>query len=397
MIKVDSPWLHWPETLLLAEAVSPLRFVGGCVRDALLNRPVRDVDAATPLPPREVMTLLAAKGIKSVPTGIDHGTITAVIGGRHFEITTLRRDVSTDGRHATVAYTQDWKQDAGRRDFTMNALYCDMRGEVFDYFDGVTDAAAGHVRFIGNAKERITEDALRILRFFRFFAHYGKGTINIDGITACGELAPLTDGLSGERIAQEMLKLLVAEQAAEVVGLMQRHAVWPRVVPAVVKTETLDALPAILRKVGKKPEPLLSLALLLRTAQIDTAKLIEKVAARWKLSKAHHKHLIVLCDKENHWSAANDKQYKKHIRAWGSDVFIDRVIIAMAEGAEEASGLLAIALAKEWATPVFPVTGDDLIALGVAPGKDLGEKLAVLQVRWEESGYVLSKKELLAL
>jgi len=394
MVAIQAVWLHWPETKAVAEAITPLRFVGGCVRDAILNREVRDVDAATPLPPEQVTKLLKAAGIKAIPTGIDHGTITAVAGQRHFEITTLRRDVTTDGRHATVAYTEDWKEDAARRDFTMNALYCDPQGQVFDYFSGAADAAAGHVRFIGDARARIREDALRILRFFRFFAHYGKGAADTKGLTACGELAALIDSLSGERVAQEMLKLLVADAASEVVGLMQRHSVWEHIVPAIVKTETLAQLPQTIRKTQHTPDALIALALLLRSVSGGTAALINTIITRWKLSKAQGRRLELLC--HDKWQAAEDKEWKKQIRAWGKELFIDRAVIAVCEGAEEAAALAAVKLAREWNIPEFPVTGDDLIALGVKPGKELGAKLKTLETAWEEGGYVATAKELLA-
>jgi poly(A) polymerase len=395
MRQTDAMWLHWPETKALAQAVTPLRFVGGCVRDALLAREVRDVDAATPLQPPQVMKLLKAAGMKAIPTGIDHGTVTAIVGTRQFEITTLRRDVSTDGRHATVAFTEDWQEDASRRDFTMNALSCDAEGKVYDYFSGAEDALAGHVRFIGDAHERIREDGLRILRFFRFFAYYGSEAVDAAGIKACSELANLIDQLSGERIQQEMFKLLTAERAASVVGLMQRHSIWPYVIKSIVKTETLDRLPPLLRKASHAPDPLLSLALLLRGTTGNIPLLIDAINARWKLSRVHYKHLGSLCRADASWHMADDSHYKKQIRAWGKELFIDRAILAMAEGAEEASALVAIALAQSWEIPAFPVTGDDLIALGIRPGQKLGATLAELEAAWEESGYELNKEALL--
>ena len=179
MILSRAAWLHWPQTKRLVAAFAPypqtLRFVGGAVRDSLLGREVKDVDAATTLLPEAVMALLEKAKIAAIPTGIDHGTVTAVIDGKHFEITTLRKDLACDGRHADVAFTDNWRDDAQRRDFTMNAMYLSPEGELFDYFDGETDARAGKVRFIGDAGARIAEDYLRILRFFRFFAHYGVG------------------------------------------------------------------------------------------------------------------------------------------------------------------------------------------------------------------------------
>ena len=197
-------WLEWPETQSLVRAFAAknteLRFVGGAVRDALAGRATSDVDVATPALPEAVMELLAAANIQAIPTGIKHGTVTAVLDKKHFEITTLRKDVSTDGRHAEVAYTDDWKADAARRDFTMNALYLSPAGELFDYFEGEKDAMAGRVRFIGGADARIKEDYLRILRFFRFYAWMGKGEADADALAACAANAPKIATLSGERI-----------------------------------------------------------------------------------------------------------------------------------------------------------------------------------------------------
>jgi poly(A) polymerase len=365
------------------------------VRDALLEREVRDVDAATTLIPDEVMKRLKKAGMKAIPTGIDHGTVTARIGDRHFEITTLRRDVTTDGRHATIAFTENWQEDAARRDFTMNALYCDAEGRVFDYFGGAEDAVAGKLRFIGDASARIREDTLRILRFFRFFAHYGTMPIDAAGLAATSELAPLISSLSGERICLEMLKLLTADRAAEVVGIMQRHAIWPHVVPGVVKTETLDRLPRILRKTEHAPDAILALALLLRTVPDDKLAIVDKVAKRWKFSRAQYKQLSLLCSDSGGCRVADAPHWKKQIRVLGRESFIDHVLLSMCEGAEEAAALAAIALAKKWTAPAFPITGDDLIARGVKPGKELGDKLKALEAKWEESGYVLTKEVLL--
>jgi poly(A) polymerase len=185
----DASWRHWPETQKLVTAFSSyphaVRFVGGAVRDTLLDRLVQDIDVATTLLPEATMSVLQQAGIHVVPTGIQHGTVTAVIDGRHFEITTLRKDVACDGRHAEVAFTDNWQEDASRRDFTMNAMYMSTEGELFDYFSGQEDAKAGRVRFIGDANTRISEDYLRILRFFRFYAHYGREAPNYEALVAC--------------------------------------------------------------------------------------------------------------------------------------------------------------------------------------------------------------------
>lgn len=397
---ISPDWLHWPETGALIRAFNgvPLRFVGGCVRDAVLGRDVKDVDAATPLLPEQVMGRLRENGIKAVPTGIEHGTVTAVVDGKPFEVTTLRRDVSTDGRRATVAYTDDWEEDANRRDFTMNALYCDTHGQVTDYFGGVEDAREGHVRFIGDAGLRITEDALRILRFFRFFAHYGKGEIDADGFAACKAHVALLDKLSGERIQQEMLKLLVPSSAGEVAELMRKGAILQAVMATDMDTTSLKALPPVLKAAQVKPDALLSLALLLRSAAdvykksgVDAA-----ITARWKLSNAHSKRLSILCENRI-LPSADAAECKKLIRVFGKSDYRDLVLLHLAETRCSDAGLAAISLARSWEIPEFPVSGDDLKTHGVVQGKAMGETLRKLEMKWEESGYALTKQELIKL
>ncbi len=371
----------------------PVRFVGGAVRDSIIGIKVNDVDLATPVLPESVMELLSRAGIKVVPTGIDHGTVTAVIGRHNFEITTLRKDVSTDGRRATVAYTDDWKEDAARRDFTMNALYCDMQGEITDYFGGVEDAKNGYVRFIGDPNERIREDALRILRFFRFLAYYGKQEAGEAALAACELLAGTIDNLSGERIQQEMMKLLASPKSAPVIALMQDRNMLSHVIPKTVATAPLGKLPSILDRARKPLDPVLALALLLRSAGDDVTAIIDAVATRWKLSKAHFRLLSDLCRKIL-FLGEGEKEWKKHIRNLGDNLFIKQALQLMAEGADMESGLRAIKLAEEWRIPEFPVTGEDLIAHGLKPGKEMGQILKQLEQDWEEKGYALTKGEL---
>jgi poly(A) polymerase len=245
-------WLNDAKTrtLLAAFGDVPLRFVGGCVRDAVMGRNVGDIDCATPAKPEEVVALLEAADIKAVPTGLAHGTITAVIDSKPFEITTLRKDVACDGRHAEVEYTDDWQQDALRRDFTMNALYCDAHGEVFDYTDGVDAARAGRIQFIGDAEARIREDGLRILRFFRFFATHGLGAPDTTALKACAAHKAMLADLSGERIQQEMLKLCAAESPYAALEAMQQGDVLAALLPQ-----------ATLGHHSAHPHPLLRLAL----------------------------------------------------------------------------------------------------------------------------------------
>ncbi|MEE8534186.1 MAG: CCA tRNA nucleotidyltransferase, partial [Alphaproteobacteria bacterium] len=232
-----------PATRAVVDALTAdsaeVRFVGGCVRDAVAGRKVTDVDIATPDPPETVTRLLEAAGIRVVPTGIAHGTVTAVIRHRHFEITTLRRDVETYGRRAKVAFTDDWTADAARRDFTINALFCDPDGTLYDPFGGIDDLDAGRVRFVGDAVKRIKEDVLRLLRFFRFYAHYGRPPPDAEALAACRAMARALPGLSGERVSAELLRLLAAPDPAAVLALMIEAEVLAFVLPEVAG---LDAL-----------------------------------------------------------------------------------------------------------------------------------------------------------
>ncbi len=234
------------------------RFVGGCVRDTLLKRPIGDIDIATPLPPEEVMRRLAAARIKAVPTGLAHGTVTAVVEGRAFEITTLRRDVETFGHRARVAFTADWEADSRRRDFTMNALFLAADGEVLDYHDGLGDLRRGKVRFVGDPETRIREDVLRLLRFYRFHAWYGRGAADRAARAACRALAPLVPTLSGERVQAETMKLLRAPDPLPSLALMAKDGVLAQIVPV---ARPLRALRRLVR-IEPAPDPLRRLAVL---------------------------------------------------------------------------------------------------------------------------------------
>jgi poly(A) polymerase len=236
-IQIPPPsWLQQSPVRALIAAFaavgSPLRFVGGCVRDSLLDRPVKDIDAATPAIPPQVITLLEKSGIKAIPTGIAHGTVTAVIENKHVEITTLRRDAQCDGRHASVEFSDDWREDAARRDFTMNALYLSPQGELFDYFGGLDDARHGRVRFIGEPASRIREDGLRVLRFFRFYAWFGRGAPDAAALEACVAERGMIKRLSGERIQKEMLTLLAAPGPVPALRAMQETGVLAEVMLA---------------------------------------------------------------------------------------------------------------------------------------------------------------------
>lgn len=374
----------------ISHAGGEVRFVGGCVRDALLNRPVTDIDMAGTLTPERAKAALEGDGIRVFATGIAHGTITALCqtaeGNQTFEITTLRRDVATDGRWAEVAFTDDWREDAARRDFTMNALYADQNGEIYDYFGGIEDAKAGRVRFIGDASRRIAEDALRILRFFRFHAHYGQAPIDLAGLAACTEHASMLARLSGERIQMEMLKLLAAPHAAEVLEIMQRQDILTHIGLAATNL-------ALLRNM-KDADPVLRLAALLYGQE---EKMAERLLLRWRLSNAAKARLRSLIKEDVKAIVQWDEwEQKKAIRRWGKDAFSDRVRLSMAIFPERTPQLQSmLELAAGWQIPQFPVTGEDLLVAGVAQGKVLGEWLRMLENQWEAAHYIPGKKELL--
>ena len=246
------PWMTHPATVAVMDALSAAggedaaRFVGGCVRNTLIGRPVADIDIATPLTPDDVTAALAAAGLRAIPTGVEHGTVTAIAKGRPFEITTLRRDVETDGRRAVVAFTADWGEDAQRRDFRLNALYADREGRLFDPTGaGIADARAGAIVFVGDPTARIAEDALRILRFFRFFAWYGRGEPDAEGLAACAARRGLLAGLSAERVAKELLTLLAADDPRRAMSLMAASGVLSEILPEARGLGRFDCLVAI--------------------------------------------------------------------------------------------------------------------------------------------------------
>jgi len=402
---LSPPWIEWPQTKRLIEAFveakAPMRFVGGSVRDALLNKPVQDVDAATPLKPEAVMALLKKAGIKAVPTGIDHGTVTAVIDAKHFEITTLRKDVTTDGRHAEVAYTDNWEEDAKRRDFTINALYLSPQGELFDYFGGVVDAKAGRVRFIGNASERISEDYLRILRFFRFYAWYGKGEPDAVALAACTALAKHMGGLSGERIQQEMLKLLAAPSSHLTIDFMRESGVLTYIFGFSLRDSGMLARLDALHTVEPVP-PYLKLLGFIFSSDMPADMALDKICERMRLSNAMAESLRqAFLHYDQITPDTNEAGQKKLLRRLGPETFRHAILTQWAHGNDLiiASHPYAsmLKLAQKWQPPQFPVTGDDLIAIGIKPGKPMGDLLRRLEDKWEESDYKLSKEQLLKL
>lgn len=394
-MQLNPPWLDDADVQRLLAACAAegiaLRFVGGAVRDTLLMREVGDIDAATPEAAEKVMRSLQNQGIKIVPTGIDHGTVTAVMGKRTVEITTLRKDVETDGRHAKVVPTDSWEEDANRRDFTMNAMYLSPEGVLYDPHHGADDALAGRVRFIGDAGQRIEEDALRILRFFRFFATHGEPPVDADALKACGEKKDMIAQLSGERIAQEMRKLLAAAQPIPSLRLMQQAGVATQVFGEAIEIGTLLRLTMLEHTMQAKASIWARCAALLLEEEEA-----ERIAKRWKLSRAEAKHLHALMTVEPLDAASAKHQHTRVMRLYGTDFYRDLLLLS---AASDVAWDIApwVGLSRTFTAPVFPVKGDDLKARGIAPGKDMGAVLMQLERAWEESGYTLTKDALLML
>lgn len=373
---VTLPHAPWRDRQDLADLIATLgggemtRLVGGAVRDSLLGRPVRDIDLATRLSPAEVVERLEAAGIKAVPTGIAHGTVTAVPSGGPIEVTTLRRDISTDGRHATVAFSDDWREDAARRDFTINALYADNEtGEVFDWFGGEADIATRHIRFIGDPRTRIAEDHLRILRFFRFHARYGVGPPDDAALAACTTRANDLMALSRERIAAELLKLLDADDPAPVVGIMIDNGILRPVLPEFEDAAPLARCVARENGLGVPGDAVRRLA-----ALIDgRADLAASISARLKLSNVMTRRLV---------AAVKPIDGTPEAMAYrlGNVGAIDRLVLDNGTAAD-------VTRLSDWTAPTLPITGGALIALGLKPGPIVAQTLSAIEKRWVDEGF----------
>jgi len=348
------------------------RYVGGAVRDDLLGLPVSDIDLATRIPPLEVIERLEKAKIKAVPTGIDHGTVTAVSDGHPFEITTLRRDVSTDGRRATVAFTDDWKEDAARRDFTINALSADpITGELFDYFGGLDDLEHRHIRFIGDPLQRIAEDHLRILRFFRFHARFDAGEPDAAALDACAARANDLMALSRERIADELLKLLGLPNPSGTVAIMLERGILKPVLPEIEAKRLRDLRSTIAaeQEASIKPDALRRLAALLPR---DTG-VAEDIAGRLRLSNKARKRLGCIAEPD---SGKSPEALAYRI---GVQCAADRFLLA--GRAVEAKAIAA------WHAPPLPISGGTLIKRGLEEGPRVARTLREIEDRWVEEGF----------
>lgn len=384
----DQPWLAAPSTAAVFDALEAAggadcaRFVGGCVRNALIGQPVNDIDIATRLTPEQVIGALKAAKLRAVPTGVDHGTVTAIAGGRPYEITTLRRDLATDGRRAVVAFTDDWDEDARRRDFTLNALYAHRDGSVVDPTGmGVADANAGRIVFVGPPAERIGEDHLRILRFFRFLAWYGRGEPDAAGLQACAAMKDQIGVLSAERVRGELLKLLAAPDPRAAVALMAQSGVL-----AVVLGRPGDLARLARLAADADSDSVLRLAALLP----DDPAVALATAQHLRLSNAERDRLVAaLTPAPGIAPGMDDKSARAALYRLGAAAFRDRVRLADA-------GAPLLQLAARWTPPVFPLTGADVMQAGAPQGPAVGRILRRVEDWWIAQDFTADRAALLA-
>ena len=402
---VHAPWMTAPATRAVIDALTAdgadIRFVGGCVRDALLGRESNDIDLGTPDRPERVLTLLQGAGIetRTVPRGIEHGTVTALAGGNRYEITTLRRDERTDGRHAEVAFTDDWQEDAARRDFTINAMSATPDGTLHDYFGGQEDLETGTVRFVGDPATRIAEDHLRLLRFFRFHAWYGKGEPDEAALAACKNAARTIPSLSGERVQAEMLKLLAAPDPMPAVHAMQDAGVLAVLLPEAQGTAHLTRLIAIEQSVAG-PDPIRRLTALIVNADYDnTANVValSLLTNRWRLAAAEGARLASLIKPPESLSPTRDRAAQRRLLyRLGPEHFHDLVLLTWAgRGGSDVAWRAMLETADTWEAPTFPVTGADVLALGIPEGPEVGDLLRTVEDWWLKRNFAPNRAALL--
>lgn len=380
-----APWLDSAATRALLDAIAQggfqARIVGGAVRNALLGVPVKDIDVATTAVPQEVIRLAAAAGLGAVPTGVAHGTVTVISHHQPFEVTTLRRDIETFGRQARVTFTTNWAEDAARRDFTLNALYCDADGTVHDPVGGYPDLVARRVRFIGDAGARIREDYLRILRFFRFTAAYGEGPPDAEGLAASIALAPGLDQLSAERVRAELLRLLAAPRVVEIAAVMAEAGLFERLIGTRGDIATLGRLVDIERSLGRADDALLRLAALSGGNRHLTA-----LGARLRLSNAESERLARLVLPDPAFDPATDEsEARAFLYRFGVEAFRDGVLLAWArsDGAVDNSRWRdRFLLPARWTVPELPVRGADLLERGLAEGPTIGRIVRAFEDWW---------------
>jgi len=371
------------------------RFVGGAVRNTLIGEPVGDVDIATPLVPDEVMRRLKAAGLSAVPTGIEHGTVTAIAHGKPFEVTTLRRDVETDGRRAVIAFSTDWREDALRRDFTMNALYAGEDGAVYDYFGGVTDLMARRVRFVGDARTRIREDYLRILRLFRFHAWYGVGEIDAGALAAAIAEKDGLKKLSGERVQKELLRLLEAKNPLPAIAVMTDAGIVAEILPPGInlvrlqRLLSIEAANALAADAGSRLSALLP----------DSTQALRSIAGQLRLSNAARDRLIEAADTDDRITVSlPQSDARKLLYRLGAQRFADQTLRQWAgSGAppDDSAWRALLFLAQSWTRPVFPLDGNDVMSLGIDEGPQIGIALREVEAWWVDQDFAPGRTALL--
>ena len=386
-------WMEEPATRVVLDALSAggveARFVGGAVRDALLGLPIGDIDIATPAPPERVTELLQKSGIRVVPTGLAHGTVTAVVPPRHFEITTLRRDVETDGRHARVTFDADWAADAARRDFTINAIFLAPDGTIDDPVGGLADLRAGHVRFVGDPATRITEDVLRLLRYYRFEARFGAGSGDAAARAACHAAAHLLPTLSAERVAQELIRLLDTPDPGRALQMMEEDGALAALLPAARRLDRLRRMIAI----EPEPDPLRRLS-----ALIDAdAEAAGALAEQLHFPNAWRNRLRGLAPPWPLDPAGDPPALRRALHRLGAERYRDLALLLAADRRADTGQLAGLlALARDWTPPQFPLSGHDVTALGIPPGPRIGALLDAVERWWEDTDFAASRAQCLA-
>ncbi|WP_417496812.1 CCA tRNA nucleotidyltransferase [Maricaulis sp.] len=399
----DQAWMKDPATRAVMDALEAARpgasrYVGGCIRNALLGKPVADVDIATRLLPEQVIEAARAAGLKPVPTGLRHGTISIISGGRPFEVTTLRRDVETDGRRAVVAFTQDWNEDARRRDFRLNALYADRNGTIYDPTGGLADLDPCRFVFVGSAENRIREDYLRTLRLFRFEAWYGAGAPDREGVEAAARLKQGLHTLSAERVWSELKKLLAAPDPGPAIAVMAEHGILSEILGVNGNLRILGGIINQDISAGLEPDPLLRFAALVGGGP----ERIRIMAAKLKMSNAESQRLQGAVDPslcgEVEAAFTDMAAAERAIMSLGARAFEDQVRLSAAGDVAPPprDWTLLAKFAREWQQPDFPVSGGDLILLGYEPGPMLGDAMDALKAHWIAERFEPTREELIA-
>lgn len=406
-------WMATDEILNLFAALdangAEARFVGGCVRDALAKRPVHDVDIATTSLPETVMALLKHAGIRVIPTGIEHGTVTAIIGSQQYQITTLREDVATDGRRATVAYTEDWFADARRRDFTINAMTATLDGDVYDPYNGIADLAHGRIRFIGKALDRIAEDHLRILRFFRFQATHGRPPADKEALSACRKTADKLTTLSGERVQGEMRRILGTLGIPDTLLMMRGEGVLQQILPETTEIGRLRGLVWLTTRAIKldtvSMDWLRNLAAALPPQ--PAGSVVEEISERWKLSGKDQTRLKQITTPLDLEPDASSRSIEKYLYIHGAELVRDRALLQWATevGMEArlptqrtAAWTSLLERTEEWdpsTIPTFPLNGEHVLSYGIEPGPQVGDVLSQVKEWWCDGGFSADLEECL--